>query len=355
MSALFHPDKAETFKHQALITPFPEALVGQWIENKPNSEVYSLDNKVLVKRLSDLSDKEITWLFNQEQESVIINIGAQRPLVDRILKLQGIKPFTIVTSNLRQNETARLTLQHVLFPSLQEYVRRNGVFSEGEALQKRLVFGMLEGDETQLLTLLRKEKIGIKNRSEELALRINKPKEIEKICCFLAHKATQTVLFSQAGQWSEIDNETAQRYILLLEQIRYVYRLESFHSNLKHEFKKGNRIVFSDNGLLNAHLQNFNSIENRMDIDSLWKNWLMSERIKRDLNSGLTNEYFFWQAHYGQGIDFIVKHSNESYEAFIFNWNSSKKHSPPPLFKKYYPHIPIKVINTNNYLSFLIE
>ena len=77
MSALFHPDKAETFKHKALITPFPEAFVGQWIENMPNSEVYSLDNKVLVKRLSDLSDKELTWLFNQEHESVIVNIRSE--------------------------------------------------------------------------------------------------------------------------------------------------------------------------------------------------------------------------------------------------------------------------------------
>lgn len=59
-------------------------------------------------------------------------------------------------------------------------------------------------------------------------------------------------------------------------------------------------MVFFDNGIRNALINNFSSLEQRNDIGQLWEQYILSERIKY-------NSYRNYQPQYFSGELMMVK------------------------------------------------
>jgi predicted AAA+ superfamily ATPase len=124
--------------------------------------------------------------------------------------------------------------------------------------------------------------------------------------------------------------------------------------NLRTELSKSRKIYFYDNGIRNALIGNFNSVEIRIDTGALWKIFLISERLKLLHNNEYWTQRFFWRTTEQQEIDY-VKEKEGVLQAFEFKWNRTSKAKISKTFSKAYPNATTFVISPENFESFVTE
>ncbi len=147
--------------------------------------------------------------------------------------------------------------------------------------------------------------------------RIKKPEKLLKLLQALAYQMGSEVSYNELAQIVGLDKETISNYITLLEQAQVIFRLGSFSRNLRNELKFARKVYFYDNGIRNALINNFADIEMRQDVGTLWENYLISERLKRNQYSGLYANTYFWRTTQMQEIDYIEEYDGRMY-AFEF-------------------------------------
>jgi predicted AAA+ superfamily ATPase len=145
-----------------------------------------------------------------------------------------------------------------------------------------------------------------------------------------------------------------ERYIELLEKVFIIFRLQSLSRNMRNELKKSRKIYFYDNGVRNALIQNFKSLELRTDTGALWENFMVSERKKYLEYNEIYSNTYFWRTHTQQEIDYIEE-SNGILYAFEFKWNEKKKAKIPNTFEAAYPQHEFQCINRTNYMDFITK
>jgi predicted AAA+ superfamily ATPase len=183
--------------------------------------------------------------------------------------------------------------------------------------------------------------------------RVNKLNLFRKVLQVIAINIGEPISFYEIGQICNLDNETVERYVELMINAQLLIKLPCYHNENRYELKKSHVFYFLDNGIRNALLNNFNPLEIRSDAENLWRNWLISEKIKWQKLNGLHSQFFFWQSHTSQHID-ILEFNNKGVEAYKTSLHK-KFLKEPPLFKKYYPTIPVYTINKNTFWSFLTK
>ena len=113
-------------------------------------------------------------------------------------------------------------------------------------------------------------------------------------------------------------------------------------------------MLFYDNGIRNALLSNFSDIDLRTDKGALWENYLVSERFKLLNNLQIYSNRYFWRTKQQQEIDYIEE-GDGVISAFEFKWNDKAKKKIPLTFMKAYPNAISYLINTGNYLDFVMD
>lgn len=249
--------------------------------------------------------------------------------------------------------------EYNLFPfSTNELVLNSTMLEEAKQLQNRLIYGFYPdvvnnpGEEKEILTnivnsYLYKDIFEFKE--------IRKSFVIEKLVQALALQVGSEVSFNELGNLLGIDTMTVQRYVDLLEKAYVIFHLRSYSKNVRNELKKSIKIYFYDNGVRNAVISNFSPPDLRSDIDNLWENFLISERIKNNAYHNINAKYYFWRTTQKQEIDFIEE-TDGRFFAYEFKYNPKKTHAKCPLtFSNNYPEIPFSVITKENYLDFITE
>ena len=136
----------------------------------------------------------------------------------------------------------------------------------------RLIYGYYPeivtspGSEEELLTvitnsLLYKDILSLDN--------IKKPAALEKLVQSLAFQVGSEVSISELSQQASIDFHTTERYLDLLKKAFIIFELRSLSRNLRNEIKKSKKFYFFDNGIRNAVIRQFQSIEYRNDVGAL--------------------------------------------------------------------------------------
>jgi hypothetical protein len=99
-------------------------------------------------------------------------------------------------------------------------------------------------------------------------------------------------------------------------------------------------------------IRNLNPVDFRNDLDALWKNWLVAERVKWNRLNGNSPQYFFWRTHTKQQIDFIEVNENDvaGYKSI---WDKRKKPKFPKSFSEAYPTAILHALNRSTYWGFL--
>jgi len=156
-----------------------------------------------------------------------------------------------------------------------------------------------------------------------------------------------------AGQLS-INVRTVARYLDLLEKSFVIVRLGSFSRNLRSEIVQKSKYYFLDNGIRNAVISQFNSLDLRNDVGQLWENFIFTERLKNRSYRGRYEQTYFWRTYQGQEIDFVEERDGKLH-GYEVKWSNDSHPRPPQDWVANYPEATYQVVNRNNYLKFIID
>lgn len=364
--------KARLFKGKALLvfgprqvgkTTFVQNLIADLNKktlflNGDESDVLVLFESPNVSKLKNIiGDNEILVIDEAQR---ITNIGiVLKIIVDQIKTVQviatGSSSFELA-NKLNEPLTGR-KYEMFLFPiAFSEMVTHSGLLEEKRALEQRLIYGNYPEIVTNPIDA--KEHIKLIANSylyKDLFLleQISKPVLLQKIVKALALQVGSEVNYNELGKLIQIDNKTVEKYIDLLEKAFVIFKLPALSNNVRNEIKKGKKIYFYDNGIINAATGNFNSLAQRTDIGSLWENYIISERIKYlNIQQDETNSYF-WRTTQQQEIDYIEKNDNAILACEI-KWNAKDKYKIPVTFSANYANVTSKIVSPDNYETFLL-
>ena len=150
----------------------------------------------------------------------------------------------------------------------------------------------------------------------------------------------------------KVDAKTIDRYLDLLEQTFVIKRLGSFSRNLRSELTRKQKYYFLDNGIRNAVINQFNSLDKRTDVGALFENFLFIERLKKQSYQNTYGARYFWRTYGQQEIDLVEERDGKIF-AYEFKWSSKKDVRAPKEWQANYPEAEFTVINQDNYLDFV--
>ena len=168
----------------------------------------------------------------------------------------------------------------------------------------------------------------------------------------LAFQIGRDVSMTEVGGQLGMSKNTVARYLDLLEKTYVVYARLGFSRNLRKEISKSRRYYFYDNGIRNGLISNFNAIALRDDVGALWENYVMVERLKRNLYTGHLAESYFWRTHDRQEID-LVEEWGGQLRAAEMKWSRTAKSRTPGGWRRTYPDASFQVVHPGNYLEFI--
>ncbi|TXI86382.1 MAG: ATP-binding protein [Crocinitomicaceae bacterium] len=278
-------------------------------------------------------------LFQDYPINLILNCSFE-PILDDVLR------------EVLQMQGLELRLYPLLF---QELAQIQGIVEFDKNITQRLIYGnypqVIEdpANASHFLIQLLEEAIFTNLSPNE---RINKSDKLLKMLQALAFQLGEPISYNDIGFKAGLDNETVERYIELLEKACILIKIPSYYNGHKYELKKTHCVYFVDNGIRNAIIRNFNDFELRNDHDVLWKNWLISERIKWNQSQENTCQYAFWRTHTKQQMDFL-EIRGDKVTAYKSIWDKRKKPKFPASFKTAYPDATLFALNRATYWGFL--
>ena len=175
--------------------------------------------------------------------------------------------------------------------------------------------------------------------------------KMRDLCRLIAFQTGSEVSCEELGRQLGLNKATVEKYLDLLSKVFVIFRLGAFSRNLRKEVSKTGKWYFFDNGIRNAVIGNFSPLALRQDTGALWESYLIGERFKDMYNTLSLRNFYFWRTYDRQEID-LVEESGEELSAFEFKWGGKSK-KIPAAFAGAYPHASYKVINRDNYLSFI--
>lgn len=245
-----------------------------------------------------------------------------------------------------------------LFPLAQLEIGQKENLHETEAnLDERLIYGsypeVVLMKDNRMREVYLQELVSAYLFKDILALEgIRYSHKLVDLLKLLSFQIGKEVSINELGTQLGMSKNTVEQYINLLEQVFVIYRRYGFSRNLRKEISKSPRIYFFDNGVRNALIRNFNPLNLRDDVGLLWENYIVTERLKRQIYIGESTAFYFWRTYDRQEIDLIEERQGKLY-AYEMKWKRRFSKTPSG-WKKYYPEAEYKTIDRQNYLDFIL-
>ena len=298
-------------------------------------------------------------LFIIDEAQRIRNIGVKLKLItDQIPDVQliasGSSAFELA-NQINEPLTGRKWEYHLFPCSFGEMVEHHGWLEEKRLLNQRLIYGYYPevinnpDDAREVLQQLSDSYLF---KDILMWQQIKKADKLIQLLQALAFQLGSEVSYHELGRTIGLASETVESYIQLLEKSYIIFRLPPLSRNLRKELKTKRKIYFYDNGIRNAVIAQFQPIELRQDIGSLWENWLISERRKVINYQRISTNSFFWRTQDQQEIDYIEERDGQ-FHAYEIKWNPKAKVRFSKTFTRAYPQHTINVLNRNSFETFL--
>lgn len=245
-----------------------------------------------------------------------------------------------------------------LYPLAQmELSQQETIFDTHAQLDDRLIFG---GYPELLQYPNREDKIDYLNEIRDSYLLrdilefegIRKADKVMDLLRMIAFQVGKEVKLDELGGALRISKNTVERYLDLLSKVFVIYKVSGYSRNLRKEITKMDRWYFYDNGIRNAVIQNFNSLDMRADKGDLWENYLVSERLKYQSYKKLRTNNYFWRTYDQQELDWVEERAGEL-SGYEFKYSPTKKAKVPGGWARAYPEASFQVVNSGNFLDFI--
>lgn len=296
-----------------------------------------------------------------DEAQQISNIGmALKILVDQFPKLRivvtGSSSFDL-SQRVGEPLTGRKKTL-ILFPfSQSELLDRYNKFELREKLEDFLIFGSYP---EVIISENHNEKVEILNELSNSYLlkdvfsleRIKGSKQLLDLLKLIAFQVGNEVSLNELANQVHLDVKTVGKYLDILEKAFVLKRLGGFSRNLRSEISSKSKYYFYDNGVRNAVISQFNSLDKRNDVGLLFENFIIMERLKDNEYNSRIGSTYFWRTYDGQEIDLVEEREGKLF-GFEIKWSSKKKAKIPESWEKGYKNGKYEVINSDNYLDFL--
>lgn len=177
-------------------------------------------------------------------------------------------------------------------------------------------------------------------------------KKLRDLTTLVAHQIGSELSLNELANTLQINKNTVERYLDLLEKSFVLFRIGGFSRNLRKEVSKSKRYYFVDNGIRNAVIDQFQPLELRVDRGGLWENFFVNERRRLLAYHRDSTRDFFWRTYDQQEIDRVEIDSLDRIHAFECKWND-KSRRIPTAWKKAYPDTPVHFVTPKNFMDHL--
>jgi len=346
----------QTGKTTLLNTIFGNEPGVQWLNGDDPETRLLLEEVTTLKWKRMLGESKVLVLDEAQR---IADIGLKLKLItDQIPEVQvvasGSSAFELA-NRINEPLTGRKWAYHLFPLSYAEMEAHHGFIEENRRIPERLVYGYYPevvnhpGQEQEVLSQLMDSFL---YKDILMWERIQKPEKLTRLLQALAFQVGNEVSYNELGQIVDLDNQTVENYINLLEQTFVIFRLQPLSRNLRKELKTKRKIYFYDNGMRNAIIAQFQPLELRQDVGALWENWLISERKKALHYQGIQANTFFWRTQDQQEIDYIEERDGKMW-AYEMKWSPKAKAAFSKTFTQAYPEHELQVIHRENYYTWL--
>jgi len=346
----------QTGKTTLLHTIFGTEPGVTWLNGDDPEIRLLLDDVTTLKWKRILGNSKVMVLDEAQR---IADIGLKLKLItDQIPEVQvvasGSSAFELA-NRINEPLTGRKWAYHLFPLSYAEMEAHHGFVEEHKRIPERLVYGYYPevvnhpGQEQEVLGQLMDSFL---YKDILMWERIQKPEKLTRLLQALAFQVGSEVSYHELGQIVDLDNQTVENYINLLEQTFVIFRLPPLSRNLRKELKRKRKIYFYDNGMRNAIIAQFQPLELRQDVGALWENWLISERKKVLHYRGMHANTFFWRTQDQQEIDYIEERDGKMW-AYEMKWSSKAKAAFSKTFTQAYPEHELQLIHRENYYEWL--
>lgn len=329
-----------------------------WL-NADEPDIKALLEAATSTRLKSYFGKKKIIIIDEAQQ--ITGIGKKLKLItDSMKEVQviatGSSAFEI-KNKTNEPLTGRKWEYHLFPLSFSEMVAHHGLIEEKRMVPHRMVYGYYpevvvhSGEEKERLKLLSDSFL---YKDILMYQGLQKPEKLLHLLKLLASSVGSEVNYNQLGKQLQLNNETVEKYIQLLEQCYIIFRLPAYATNLTKELKKGRKVYFTDNGIINSLTGNFSVIETRNDKGALWENYVISEMYKINTYYKHYGEFYFWRSHDQQEVDLVIRKDN-MLKAFEIKWSSNKKPRLNKTFSSNYPKHSFQFINHENVEDFMVQ
>jgi predicted AAA+ superfamily ATPase len=324
------------------------------------------DAKYMFENVSENFLKILTANHNAlliDEAQKIKNIGEMlKIMADKLnhipVIITGSSSF-LLTKAVNESLTGRKREIQLLPISFAEMVKHTNIVEETRMLDHRLIYGYYPevinnlGDEKDVLKELANSYL-YKDLMEEN--NIAKPDKLVKLLQALSWQIGSTVSTNELSQLVGIDAKTIDRYIDILQKNYIIYTLPSYANNLRNELKFSKKIYFYDMGIRNAIIGNMSPISMRQpeEVGHMWENFIITERIKRNLyNKRTFLQHYFWRTQQQKEVD-LIEVEDGIITGFEIKRSAKKNIKAPAKFTEYYPNAQFYGINNTNLYEFLL-
>jgi len=182
--------------------------------------------------------------------------------------------------------------------------------------------------------------------------RIRRSQIVVDLTRALAYQIGNLVSENELASRLKIDRKTVMNYMEILEKAFVIVRLTPFSNNPRQEIGKQMKVYFTDLGMRNALIGDFNPPRLRSDAGALWENFLILERLKIRAYQRRPSQPHFWRSYQGAEVDYLEVDGTTINPFEIKYGISSSLSRGAKSFQDAYA-VPVKLVNRGNYLDFL--
>lgn len=299
-----------------------------------------------------------------DEAQSIPNIGENLKLIiDKMPEVKviatGSSSFDLANQVGEPLTGRKTTLTLYPISQLELLENNNNSFDLKQKLEEFLIFGsypkVVTTDMRDEKIRLIEELVGSYILKDILALeKIKGSKILLDLLKLLAFQVGNEVSLGELSRQLSIDGKTVGKYLDLLEKSFIITRLGGFSRNLRSEITDKAKYYFSDNGIRNGVISQFNSLDCRNDIGQLWENFIFTERLKKQSYQRQYGQHYFWRTYEQQEIDLIEERDGKLF-AYEYKWSIKHKNLKPPKkwIEAYPDYVSFEVVTPENYLDFV--
>lgn len=339
---------------QEIINPYGNDAKYINCEFLDNRESLSVPNP---ERLKNFIGNYRIVVLDEAQK--IENIGLTlKILVDNFPNIQiiatGSSSFDLA-NKISEPLTGR-AIQFTLYPlSVEEIKQTNDNLISNEKLESIILYGLYPDvfGRTQEEAIEKLRAIASNYLYKDIyeLENIKKPAILTEILQLLALQLGSEVSVGELANKLKTTPKTIERYLDLFEKTFVIFRLKALSRNLRNEVHSTFKVFFYDLGIRNYIINNMNPLSKRADIGGLWENFCILERMKKNHNSRVFPNIFFWRTYEQKEIDYIEEREG-SLHAYEFKW-SDKSVKKPKQFLETYTNSSFEIVNKDNYFDFI--